>query len=55
MVSELLAQEFKQVIQEELGIELSVNDAQRILSDMVGYLNLLADISQRDKTDVSVS
>ena len=47
MVSEKLAQEFKTVIQEELGTELSDIDAREILSDLTNYLNLLADVAER--------
>lgn len=55
MVNDLLAQEFKKVVQEELNIELSDTDAQRVLSDLVSYFDLLAAISRRDMTDAASS
>ena len=42
MASQQLAQKFKDAIAEDFDKEVSLDDASRMLSDLVGYFDLLA-------------
>lgn len=54
VISEKLSKEFQKVIQEELGVELSLADAQLCLSDWTNFFNLLAEIEGREKSLLQV-
>ena len=49
MISEKLSKEFQTVVQEELGVELSLADAQLCLTDWTNFLSMLAEISDREE------
>lgn len=49
MISEKLSKEFQVAVKEELGVELSLADAQMCLTDWTNYLNLLTEISAREE------
>lgn len=42
MVSQLLAQQLKEVVAEDFGREISLAEAAQILDDLTGYFDLLA-------------
>jgi hypothetical protein len=47
MNGQSLATRLKLVIEEDFGIEVSLDDASEILRDMTGYFDLLAQIHHR--------
>ncbi len=53
MSSELLAKELQQVIKEDYGKDISVSEAGEILSNLVGYFDLLARIDHQTKVTSS--
>jgi hypothetical protein len=55
MISEITIKEFQQVVAEDYGRELSFQEARKILTDMVGYFDLLAKIDFRRKMNLENS
>jgi hypothetical protein len=51
MISESLKNEFQQAINEEYGEDVSLLEADRILTDLVGYFDKLAEIHHKDLVD----
>ena len=51
MISESLKNEFQQAIKEEYSEEISLLEASRILTDLVGYFDKLAEIHHKDLTE----
>lgn len=51
MVSKEITKKFKQVVLEEYGKEISDNEASQILTELVGYFDLLAQIYHRTKVE----
>jgi len=49
MVSQQLAEKFRQVVAEDYGREISVEEAARILSDAVAFFDLLARLDHNAK------
>jgi hypothetical protein len=54
MISESLKNEFRQVIQEEYGKDVSLIEAGQILTDLTAYFDKLAEIHHKDLTDKNV-
>jgi hypothetical protein len=48
MISESLKNEFQQAIKEDCSEQVSLFEADRILTDLVGYFDKLAEIHHRD-------
>ncbi len=48
MISESLKNEFQQAIKEEYGEDVSLIEASRILTDLVGYFDKLSEIHHKD-------
>ena len=55
MITEITIKEFQQVVSEDYGRELSFQEARKILTDMVGYFDLLAKIDFRRKMNLENS
>lgn len=51
MVKKETIAEFRDAIQEELGVALNIDEAQEILMNWVGYFDLLAKIDHREQSD----
>ncbi len=50
MITNATIKEFQKVAEEELGVLLDDKEALKVLTDLVGYFDLLAKISHREKT-----
>jgi hypothetical protein len=51
MISESLKNEFQQAIKEEYGSDISLIEADNMLTDLVGYFDKLAEIHHKDLVD----
>jgi len=51
MLSKKLIDEYKQIIKEDYGVELSDQDAFECATGLVSYVELLMKIDQRTKTE----
>lgn len=49
MINQSTIEEFQQVVRKETGVELDMQEAQKILADLVSYFDLLAKIDHRNK------
>ena len=49
-ITDKTIQEFRDVVKEEYGTEMSQEEASETLSQLVGYFNLLHKIDTREKT-----
>jgi len=54
MISETLAIEFQEAVKEDYGKDMSLEEATRILSDLVGYFDKLAEIHYKDLEDKKI-
>lgn len=51
MVSPQLAEQFKKILAEDYGREVSVDEASQILDDMTAYFDLLARLNHESVTE----
>jgi hypothetical protein len=53
MSSVLLAEKLKIVIKEDLGVDITLEEALQILADLVGYFDLLAKIHHKSVAETA--
>lgn len=47
MISKSTIKEFQKVVKTETGVDLNKQEAQKVLTDLVGYFDLLSQIDHR--------